>query len=144
MLSGLSYDLDDYDIANDILLIQGAVGAEILIRGVSPDSVKRYARRSTRIDRPLAVDQATGQTLVEEQLDRYCFEAINPMCKLRATIPIITDALFIAAFTLNISDQVTMQVPVMGMDEDFWVDEISFTMWTTQYIELQLGLTEVA
>ena len=142
MLSDLDYQLGDEDIVNDVLLIDGAVGSEQLIRGVSEASVLRYGRRSRRIDRPLAASQAIGQSLVEEQLDRNCFEATNPMCRLRAVIPLITDALLVAGVLLKVSDQVTMQVAIMGMDEDFWVDDIAFEI-STGLLVLELGLAEV-
>jgi hypothetical protein len=146
MLSDLYYELNDQDIVNDVLLIDGDPGTEQLIRGVSEDSVKRYGRRSKRIERPLAAVASGGysgpQSLVEEQLDRYCFEATNPMCRIKVVIPIITDALLAAALALKVSDQITVQVPVMGMDEDFWVDDIRLDL-STGYGEVSLGLVEV-
>lgn len=143
MLSDLYYELNDQDIANDVLLIDGAPGSEKLIRGVSTDSIARYGRRSKRIERPLATDQATGESLVEDQLDRYSFEAVNPLCRLKCTIPAITDALLIAIFGLNVSDKVTIQVAVMGLNEEFWVDDIELEL-SSELTTARLGLVEVA
>ena len=133
----------------DILLIDGDPGVEQLIRGVSENSVKRYGRRSKKIERPLAA-VGLGQTLVEEQLDKYCFDDTvnplcpkNPLCRLQTKIPLITDAMIIAALLLKVSDQVTIQVTPMGLNEDFWVDDISFNL-STNYAEVDLRLAEVA
>lgn len=143
MMSDLDYQLDDRDIANDIMIIDGVPGSEVLVRGVSATSCQLYGRRSKKIERPLAASQATAQDLVEAQLDKYCFEGSNPMCHLTATIPIVTDVLMAIALSLNISDEVTIQVPVMGLDEDFWVDDIEFD-FSKNYGELRLALVEKA
>lgn len=141
-MSDLYYELNDQDIANDILFIDGLPGAEVLIRGVSEDSIALYGRRSKRIDRPLAADQATGESLVTDQLDRYSFEATNPLCRLSATIPASSDAMLAALLALEVSNKVTIQITAMGLDEDFWVDDIQLDLSTALTVA-RLGLAEV-
>lgn len=143
MLSDLSYRLDDQDILNDVMIIDGLPGFEQLVRCISTGSIARYGRRSKKMDRPIAESAATAEDLVEEQLDRYCFETTNPMCRLEVKIPLITDALLIAVCSLKISDEVTFQIPVMGLNKNFYVDDISLDISTNQSIA-ELGVVEKA
>ena len=144
MIADMNYQLDDRDIVNDVILIDGDPGSEQVIRGTDTTSIARYARRSKRLSRPLAADAVTGEALVDSQLDKYCFAATNPMCRLSGVrIPLVTDTLIAAALALKISEQVTIQIAVMGMDEDFWVDDISYDIASGKE-ELMLNLVEVA
>ncbi|MCJ7744570.1 MAG: hypothetical protein MUO99_08480, partial [Dehalococcoidales bacterium] len=139
MIADLDYIVDDEDIWNDILLIEGAVGSEELVRGYSATSIQKYARRSRRIERPLAASEATGVTLVTEQLDRYSCEASNPPPRIRIVVPGITDELIAQIFTRKFSrlvgivvtaDAVVVQNDVIGMSEAFYINGMFLTLGT--------------
>lgn len=70
-IESLEYEMDIEDVFNDVLLIEGASGSELLVRGVDEDSVAKYFRRSYKLNRPLAESEATAVTLVDTALDKY-------------------------------------------------------------------------
>jgi hypothetical protein len=122
MIADLDYEMNDEDIWNDILLIEGAAGSEQLIRGYSATSIQKYARRSRRIERPLAASEVVGETLVTEQLDKYSCESSLPPPKVRLVVHGTTDELIAQLFTRVISEVVTVQCTEMGMSQDFYID----------------------
>jgi len=128
MIADLDYEVTDEDIWNDILLIEGESGAEQLIRGYSATSIQKYARRSLRIERPLAASEATGETLVTDQLDKYSCESLLPPARIRLLVNGKTDELIAQIFTRKISDVVTVQNAEMGMDEDFYIDGMAIDL----------------
>ncbi len=66
----LSYELNDTEIFNDVLMIIGEAEAEELVRGYDSGSIAKYGRRSMRVTRPILVDEE-GQDLATALLDRY-------------------------------------------------------------------------
>jgi hypothetical protein len=128
MLQDMTYEINDQDIANDILLIEGESGSEQLIRGISQASIDLFGRRSKRIERPLSASEATGETLVEDQLDQYCCE--NGIVPARVNISFVgkTDNLVEEILTREISDVITLQITTMGMNEDYYVDGITINI----------------
>jgi hypothetical protein len=117
----LYYELNDSEIWNDIYLIQGAAGSEQTIRGYDTATIAKYGRRSKRIDRPLVVDEATGQTLVEASLDRY----IEPAARITMSVIGDVDEIIVQLLTRDISDKVTIQCTEMGLDSDFIIENIT-------------------
>lgn len=122
MIADLDYEISDGEIWNDILLIEGEPGAEQLIRGYSATSIQKYARRSLRIERPLAASEATGEALVTDQLDKHSCESSLPPARVRLVVNGKTDELIEQIFIRKISDTVTVQCTEMGMNEDFYID----------------------
>ena len=119
----LYYELNDSEIFNDILLIQGASGSEVLIRGYDATAIDLYGMRSKRLNEVLAVDQATGQTLVEANLDRY----IAPYATLIMSIIGETDTLITQLLTRVISDKVTIVCADMGLSADFIIESVELS-----------------
>jgi len=126
-LTDLKYDLDDYDIINDVLAIVGAAGSEQLVRGVDEGSGDKYGRRSLRLDRPIGYDVSTVQSLVTAALDRY----IEPYAKVNFRIIGTTTELITAILELLISDKVTITIPSMGLSADFIIETINLEMSAT-------------
>jgi hypothetical protein len=122
----LIYELNEIDICNDALAISGE---EKLIREVDESSVAKYGRRSFRLSPvPLGSSDANIKTLIENHLDRN----IEPYPEVQLTIVCNSDELFEAALDLQISDKVTVQSTIMGMEEDFIIEDISMDItWET-------------
>lgn len=116
----LTYEVTDVDLFNDILVIEGVSGSEYLRRGIDAASILLYGRRSKKINRPLAVNEATAETLITAQLDQ--FKDPKPVIHL----VFVGDSLakINAIMDIEISDEVTVICTEMGLSDTFWVDSI--------------------
>jgi hypothetical protein len=120
-IADLTFTLDEQEIWNDILAIVGEPGVEILVRGIDMDSsIPKYGQRSKRLPVPLGADQSTVESLVTEGLDRFT----GPVPNVEMFIIGDTDEKREQILTRQVSDKITIQLPVMYLDQDFVIDGI--------------------
>jgi len=132
----LYYELNDSEIVNDVLLIQGVAGSEQLNRGYDAASIAKYGVRSRRMPTSIVVDSDTGTALITEQLDRYT----EPAARLIMMVIGDTDELIIQLLTRQISDKVTVQCTTMGLDADFIIEGITQYSDTSNIISARYDL----
>ncbi len=127
-MSNLVYTLDDSEIWNDILAVQGEAGSEIMVRAVNTNSIQKYGRRTYRLPWALGASEALMITLVNAALDRYS----EPVAKLTATLQGKTDALIVEIFSRVITEKVTVVNTTAGINADYFINGTSLR-------ELNLG-----
>jgi len=117
----LTYELNDGELVNDVLMIVGDAGSEVLIRGYSEPSIDKYGRRSYRIDRPIVDNTVPANETPQDQatimLDRY----VEPYAMLEATLLSRTDALTAKILSLKISDLVIVTEAVMSLSAAYYI-----------------------
>lgn len=117
------YELNVEDVITDVLMIAEAPGSEVLIRGYDGDSIKKYGRRSDRLDKSIINDSApayaTSKAQITAILDRYK----DPYPTVIAVIKSTNDALTVKLLDLEISDLVTLTQVEMELSSVYFIVE---------------------
>jgi hypothetical protein len=129
MIFDLKYEINDEEITNDFLAVIGDLGSEVLVRGVSSDSIALFGRRSFRIPQPIGKDQATVESLLTEKLNKYDGITVNkniPVVSFSLTN--VNSTIMTQILTLNIGDKVTLEISKAYLNQDFWIDSVSLSI----------------
>lgn len=127
-MSNLVYTLDEAEIWNDIISVQGAAESEIMVRAVNVNSIQKYGRRTLRLPWALGASEALMVGLVDDALDRYS----EPVSKLTMTVKGETDTLKVQCLTRVVSEKVTVINTTAGINGDYFINNTSLS-------ELNLG-----
>lgn len=138
-----TYELNDGDLINDVLLIVGEPDLEVLVRGYSESSIAKYGRRSYRLENPIVSNvpalYATPKAQVTAILDRN----IEPYATVELTILSKTDALTTKILDLEISDLAQITEPTCGLSDDYFiVESIDLSIDLKGYITAIIGLVQ--
>jgi len=120
-MSNLVYTLDETEIWNDILSVQGDAESEIMVRAVNVNSIQKYGRRTLRLPWALGASEALMISLVDDALDRYS----EPAAKLTMTIKGETDALKIQCLTRKVSEKITVVNTTAGINANYFINNVS-------------------
>lgn len=142
-LTDLTYELNDGELVNDVLMIVGEPDLEVLVRGYDAGSIAKYGRRSYRLDNPIVANvealYATPKAQVTAILDRN----IEPYANLQITLISSTSALTIKILGLEISDLVQITESTCGLSAAYFiVESIDLGIDTTGYITASIGLVQ--
>jgi hypothetical protein len=137
-IADLTYELNDSELFNDVMAIVGVAEAENLVRWIDSGSITKYGRRSFKVDRPLGVDDAGVDTLVQAQLDR----TIEPYANLTITVQSKTDALILGILDIEISDKVTVTETTTGINTDFIIESIDLEIDLIGMITAKYGMVQ--
>lgn len=119
-IEAFDMEVNDELLCNDVLFIEGESGSEQLIRGSDGDSIKKYARRSQRMNRPLGKDASTTETLAVVALDEFHEPKLQVVVDIRALdelIPVVLD--------LQVTDTITFNLPeIYIINQDFIIESV--------------------
>ena len=141
-LLDLTYELNDTEISNDVLVIVGEAGLEKLVRGYDTASIAKYGRRTQRIDRPIVSNVGGNEVTAVAQataiLDRY----IEPVATLRICLISSTAALTTVMLGIEISDKITIDSALLGLNAVFIVESIDLAVDPTGYLSGAYSLVQ--
>lgn len=92
------------------------------IRSKDDESIAQYGRRVMDLAWPLGQTQDQMQALIDSYLARYS----QPTSRVTMTVIGKTDALIVAMLTLAISDKITVINTVMGLNAQFFINNIQY------------------
>jgi len=138
-----TYELNDGELINDVLIIVGEPELEELVRGYDTGSIAKYGRRSFRIDRPIVAnviaDYATPKAQATAILDRN----IEPYSNIQIVIMSLTDARTQTILGLEISDLCHITQAACGLTAvHFIVESIDLSVDSKGYITANIGLVQ--
>jgi hypothetical protein len=138
-----TYELNDGELVNDVLIIVGEPDLEELVRGYDTGSIAKYGRRSFRIDRPIVANveaaYATPKAQATEILDRN----IEPYANIQIVIMNLTDALTTGMLGLEISELCHVTQTTCGLTAiHFIVESIDLSIDLNGYIIANIGLVQ--
>jgi len=137
-IADLTYELNDSELFNDVMAIVGVAEAENLVRWIDTGSIAKYGRRSFKVDRPLGVNDAGVDTLVQAQLDR----TIEPYANLTIVVQSKTNALILGILDIEISDKVTVTETTTGINTDFIIESIDLEINLIGMITATYGMVQ--
>lgn len=136
-MSNLVYTLDDSEIWNDILSVQGDAGSEIMVRAVNTNSIQKYGRRTYRLPWALGATEADMITLVNAALTKYS----EPTAKLSMTLKGEDDTNIVQIFSRVITEKVTVVNTTAGINADYFINGTSLReLYSGKMPELDLIL----
>jgi hypothetical protein len=137
-ITDLIFELNEEELFNDVLAIIGEAGAEELIRGRDEvSSIPKYGRRSMRFNSPIGASNEVVEGLVSDALDRFT----EPVPNVTMVVVGSTDELIEQILTRKMSDKITVQLPVMFLDQDFVIDGVNVDIDEDEVLVAHFQLT---
>jgi hypothetical protein len=136
-----TYELNDGEIVNDVMVIVGEPDLEELVRGYDTGSIAKYGRRTFKIDRPIVAnaggDEAEATAQATEVLDRN----IEPYANIQIVIMSTTQTA--AILGLEISELCHVTETTCGLSAvHFIVESIDLAIDLIGYITATIGLVQ--
>ena len=142
-LTDLTYELNDGELVNDVLLIVGEPDLEVLVRGYDADSIAKYGRRSYRLDNPIVANVAALYATPKAQVTAILDRNIEPYASVQISLISSTAALTVKILGLDISDLVQITESTCGLNLDYFiVESIDLTIDPIGYITANIGLVQ--
>jgi hypothetical protein len=142
-MADLTYELNDGELVNDILMIVGETDLEVLVRGYDAGSIAKYGRRSYRLDNPIVSNVAALYATPKAQVTAILDRNIEPYANLQITLISSTSALTIKILGLEISDLVQITESTCGLSAAYFiVESIDLGIDATGYITASIGLVQ--
>lgn len=142
-MTDLTYELNDGELVNDVLMIVGEPDLEVLVRGYDAGSIAKYGRRSYRLDNPIVANVAALYATPKAQVTAILDRNIEPYANLQITLISSTSALTIKILGLEISDLVQITESTCGLSAAYFiVESIDLGIDATGYITASIGLVQ--
>lgn len=142
-LADLEYELNDAGIVNDVLMIVGETGEEVLVRGYDQSSIDKYGRRSQRIDRPIVANEEAAYATPKAQITAILDHDIEPYALVVITVVGKTDALIEDILGLEISDLIQITELTCGLNAAYFiVESIDLDIPNSGLITATIGAVE--
>jgi hypothetical protein len=142
-LTDLTYELNDGELVNDVLMIVGEPDLEVLVRGYDAGSIAKYGRRSYRLDNPIVANVAALYATPKAQVTAILDRNIEPYANLQITLISSTSALTIKILGLEISDLVQITESTCGLSANYFIIEsIDLGIDATGYITASIGFVQ--
>jgi hypothetical protein len=142
-LTDLTYELNDGELVNDVLLIVGEPDLEVLVRGYDAASIAKYGRRSYRLDNPIVANVAALYATPKAQVTAILDRNIEPYANVQITLISSTSALTVKILDLDISDLVQITEATCGLSADYFiVESIDLSVDPIGYITANIGLAQ--
>ena len=138
-----TYELNDGELVNDVLLIVGEPDLEVLVRGYDEASILKYGRRSYRLDNPIVANVAALYATPKAQVTAVLDRNIEPYASVQISLINKTDALTTIILNLEISDLVQITETACGLSAVYFiVESLDVSIDTTGYITANIGLVQ--
>lgn len=138
-----AYELNDCEIVNDVLMIVGEAGAEVLVRGYDQPSIDKYGRRSYRIDKAIVDNTAPSYATPKAQITAILDRNIEPWPVITIALLSKTTALTDILLQMKISDLVTITQTDCGLSAVYFiVESMDLDIDLSGYITGTIGLIQ--
>jgi len=142
-MTDLTYELNDGELVNDVLMIVGEPDLEVLVRGYDAGSIAKYGRRSFRLDNPIVANVAALYATPKAQVTAILDRNVEPYANLQITLISSTAALTVKILDLEISDLVQITETICGLSADYFiVESIDLSVDLSGYITASIGLVQ--
>ena len=142
-IADLTYELNDGELVNDVLLIVGEPDLEVLVRGYDAGSIAKYGRRSYRLDNPMVANVAALYATPKAQVTAILDRNIEPYALVQIALMNKTDALTVKILELEISDLVQITESTCGLSQNYFiVESIDLSIDPIGYITVNIGLVQ--
>jgi len=139
----LTYELNDGELVNDVLMIAGEPDAEVLVRGYDTASIAKYGRRSYRIDNPIVANVEAAYATPKSQATAILDRNVEPYATVQMALLSTTDAITVKILGLEISDLVQITQATCGLSENYFiVESIDLAVDLNGYIVANVGLVQ--
>lgn len=138
-----TYELNDGELVNDVLIIVGETDAEMLVRGYDTGSIAKYGRRSFKIDNPIVDTTIPAYVTPKAQITEILDRNIEPYAALSITVISKDDTLTATLLGLEISDLCHITETTCGLSAvHFIIESIELEIDLKGYITATIGLTQ--
>jgi len=138
-----TYELNDGELVNDVIIIVGNPGAEVLTRGYDTGSIAKYGRRSYRVDKAIVANEAPAYATPRAQATAILDRKIESYANLIIEVLNKTDEITAKLLGLEISDLVIISQDTMSISgEYFIVESIELQINLKGYITAIIGLIQ--
>ena len=138
-----TYELNDGELINDVLVIVGEAGLEKLVRGYDTGSIAKYGRRSHKIDRPLVANVASDEAEAIAQATAILDRSIEPYATVTIQVVGQTATQIVYLLDLDISDLVTITQATCELSAVYFiVESIDLSVDLKGYISGRIGLVQ--
>jgi hypothetical protein len=138
-----TYELNDGEIVNDVLIIVGEPDAEVLVRGYDTGSIAKYGRRSFKVDNPIIDTTIPAYVTPKAQATEILDRNIEPYATVSMVIVSDTDAKATKILALEISELCHITQTTCGLSAvHFIVESIDLGIDLKGYITATIGLTQ--
>lgn len=111
----------------------------LMVRATDPTSIKKYGRRVMNLTWPMGATQEQSQSLVNSYANRYS----EPIARVKMTLKGSDDTLRVQILTRKISEKITVISSDLGLNSDFFINNIDFSDNPDELIRLVWILEEV-
>jgi len=138
-----TYELNDGELVNDVLIIVGEPDLEMLVRGYDEGSIAKYGRRSFRIDKPIVANVAPAYATPKAQATAILDRNIEPYANIQIVIMNLTATLTTGILGLEISELCHVTQATCGLTAvHFIVESIDLSVDSKGYITANIGLVQ--
>lgn len=136
-----TYELNDGEIVNDVMVIVGEPDLEELVRGYDTGSIAKYGRRTFKIDRPIVANAASDEAEAIAQATEVLDRNIEPYANIQIVIMSTTQTAAILGLEISELCHVTETTCELSAVH-FIVESIDLAIDLIGYITATIGLVQ--